>query len=400
MKNISDKIIRAYALKNALEHGGKAHQGSVLSPLFNEGLEKGDIKEIMPRITTIIAEVNKLSESEQKKEFEKLEEHVSRRSEREGLQELPNAVSGKVVTRIAPSPSGPMHIGHAATGMPSSLYAKEYKGKFIVRIEDTNPENIYEKAYDMLVEECDWLFGNVTEYVIQSDRIPIYYSYVETFLEKDSVYVCDCDPDTFKELITKKKECPCRNLGIEEQKKRWKRMLQKSGKDGYKEGEAVLRFKSDVHHKNPALRDFPLARINEAKHPRQGKTYRVWPLMNLSVCVDDIEFGSTHIIRAQDHQDNALRQEMMFEALGKKVPETMFMGKYHFTDLEISASKTREKIAAGEFDGWDDIRLPFMAALKKRGFQPEAFALMAIQRGVNIVDKKLTKDEYLSLIHI
>lgn len=92
-------------------------------------------------------------------------------------------------------------------------------------------------------------------------------------------------------------------------------MLSKLPKENYKVGEAVLRFKSSMQDSNPAMRDFPLARINESEHPKQKKKYRVWPLMNLAVSVDDIELGMTHIIRGKDHMDNAKRQKKIFDIL-------------------------------------------------------------------------------------
>src|SRR3990167_792910 len=92
--------------------------------------------------------------------------------------------------------------------------------------------------------------------------------------------------------------------------------------------------------KNPAMRDFPLARINLTKHVRQGNKYRVWPLMNLAVTVDDIDLEMTHVIRAKDHRDNAERQKKMYEALGigTKFPWTGFLGRIHLKDMELSST--------------------------------------------------------------
>jgi len=90
-------------------------------------------------------------------------------------------------------------------------------------------------------------------------------------------------------------------------------------KKGYEEGEAVLRFKGNINDSNPAFRDFPLARINLAEHPIQKNKYRVWPLMNLSVAVDDIEFKTTHAVRGKDHRDNAERQKLIFKVTAKKL---------------------------------------------------------------------------------
>jgi glutamyl-tRNA synthetase len=395
MTNWKEKI-KAYSLKNAIEHDGKAQESSVISALFHEGLKREEVKSVIQDVKKIVSEMNKLEIEEQKKEFGKLEKETSSRPEREGLPELPNSEKG-VIMRFSPSPSGPMHIGHAATGMPTSLYVKKYGGKFYLRIEDTNPENIDKDAYKMIPDEAGWLFGNVTECYAQSGRMQKYYDFAFKLIEKGAAYVCTCDSEKFKEQVEKGRACPCRELDSAGNLERWKKMLDKKG---FKSGEAVLRFKSDLDNPNPALRDFPLARIIETPHPKQKKKYRVWPLMNLAVTADDIEFGVTHIIRAKDHRDNAKRQEMIYKSLGigKKFPWTAFLGRYNFTNLEISCSKTKKLIEDGKFSGWDDIRLPFVAALKKRGYQPEAFARMAEQRGLSEVDKVLSQEEYFEIL--
>ncbi|MCK5149471.1 glutamate--tRNA ligase [Candidatus Pacearchaeota archaeon] len=395
MKNL-DKKAKAYALKNALSHG-KAMQGPVISSLFNEGLKKSDVRKYAKKISEIIKEVNSLSTEEQKKEFEKLEKEVSERKVREGLQELPEVKKSGVVMRFAPSASGPFHIGHAATACISFLYVKKYGGKFYVRIEDTNPENIYGKAYKMIEQESKWLFGKIAEIVIQSDRINLYYKYAEKLIKKNSAYVCTCSGDDFRNFVSKKKDCPCRSLSVKENLERWKKMLDKKG---FKEGEVVLRFKSfeGMKHKNPAMRDFPLARINLTKHIRQGAKYRVWPLMNLAVAVDDIEMKMTHIIRGKDHRDNAKRQKMIYDVLGKKFPWNGFLGRIKFKDLELSTTKIRKAIEEGKYSGWDDKRLPTLASLKTQGYKPSAFLKFAEQVGLSESDKVIDRAEYFKLL--
>lgn len=389
-----DRKITAYALKNAIEHNGKGIPNSVLNSLFNEGLQKSEIKEVMPKINEESRRVNSLSIEEQKKEFQDLGEEVSRRKAREGMPELEEAEEGKVITRFAPSPSGPMHIGHAATGFPSSYYAKHYKGKFYLRIEDTNPNNIDPDAYNMIPEEANWLFGNVHKIIIQSDQMQEYYNFARELIEKGAVYVCTCKSHEDEESKVRKL-CSCRDSTTKENLAKWEKMLNPMG---YREGEAILRFKSDTTLNNPALIDFPLARIIESPHPRQGTKYKVWPLMNLCVTYDDLQFGFTHIIRGKEHADNAKRQAMIFEVFNKPLPKTYFLGRYNFEDLEISCSKTKAKIKSGEFAGWDDIRLPFLSALRKRGFQPEAFHKLAEQRGLSAVDKVISKKDYFELL--
>ncbi len=393
MKNIEKKI-HAYALKNALAHDGKAMQSPVISSLFNEGLKRSEVGKYAKTISKIILEINSLSAEEQKKEFEKLEKEVSERDVREGLEELPDANKG-VVMRFAPSPSGPMHIGHALTFCLNLLYVRKYGGKLYLRIEDTNPENIYPKAYKMLEEEGKWLSENKAKTVIQSDKMQPYYDYAEKLIKKNAAYVCTCEQERFKKFADEKKNCPCRKLDVKENLERWKKMLDKFGFD---EGDAVLRFKSDMKHKNPAMRDFPLARINLQKHPRQGNKYRVWPLMNLAVSVDDIEMKMTHIIRGKDHRDNAERQKMIYKVLGKKFPWTAFLGRIHFKDMELSTTKMRLAIEKHEFRGWDDKRLPTIASLRKQGYKPQAFLKFSEQVGLSESDKVMDREEYFKLL--
>ncbi|MCK5624800.1 glutamate--tRNA ligase [Candidatus Pacearchaeota archaeon] len=397
LKELKTKT-RAYALKNALAYKGKAQQGAIISSLFNEGLKKDEVKKFIKDISKIISEVNKLTLEEQKKEFEKLKEKVSEREIREGLPELPNVKKGKVVMRFAPSPSGAFHIGHALTASISFLYIKKYGGKFYVRIEDTNPENIYKPAYKLIKQDSDWLFDKKAKIIIQSERMNLYYKYAEQLIKKNSAYVCTCSGDKFREYVKEKKDCPCRKLSVKENLERWEKML---GPKGFKEGEAVLRFKSlkGMKDKNPAMRDFPLARINLTPHPLQKKKYRVWPLMNLSVTVDDIELKMTHIIRAKEHRDNAQRQEMIYKVLGKKFPWTSFLGRWHIKGLKLSASQITKDIESGKYSGWNDKRLPTVASLKKQGYKPQAFWKFSEQIGLSESDKTIDKEEFFKLLN-
>jgi len=387
---------RAYALKNALAYKGKAQQGAVISALFNEGLKKEEVKKYSKDIAKIVNEINKLSLEEQEEEFGNLKISVSERKVRKGLEELPHAKKGKVIMRFAPSASGPFHVGHALTLCLSFLYVKKYGGKLYVRIEDTNPKNIYEPSYKMIEEEAKWLTDSIAEVMVQSYRMEIYYKYAKKLIKKNSAYVCTCSGDEFRKYVMEKKNCPCRKLSIKENLERWKKMLNKKG---YKEGEAVLRFKSEMKHKNPAMRDFPLARINLTKHPLQGKKYKVWPLMNLAVAVDDIEQKMTHIIRGKDHRDNAERQKMIFKSLGKKPPWIGFIGRIHFKNFELSTTKMREAIEKKKFKGWDDTRLPTIASLKKQGYKPKAFQKFAGQIGLSEADKIIEKEEFFKLLN-
>jgi len=390
-----EKKIKGYALKNSIHYGGKPNPGSIVSALFNEGLEKSEVKTVMPKIQKLVDEISKLSLEEQEKEYEKFKEILSERESREGLPELPNSDKG-VVMRFRPAPSGPIHIGNMiGAGLPTFLYIKRYGGKFYVIVDDTDPEKILPESYKNAKRDCDWLFGNVTEYIASSDRMDLYYDYAVALIEKGKAYICECSSEKFKKCSDEKEDCPCRKKSIKVNIKDWEKML---GKKGFPEGGAVLRFKSSMQDANPAMRDFPLARINLTLHPRQKNKYRVWPLMNLVVAVDDMNLEMTHIIRGKDHADNAKRQKMIFDVFGKPFPWTFFIGRLKFEDMVLSKRKITEGIKSGEFSGEDDEKLATIISLKKRGYKPEAFQKFAEQRGLTDVDKVISQKDFFKVL--
>jgi glutamyl-tRNA synthetase len=402
MKISKDKI-RAYALKNAIHYKGKANQGAVISGLFAEGLKKDEVKEYSSKIKEVVDEVNKLSLKEQEEDYKDFEDMVSERDIREGLPELPDVSKKGVIMRFRPAPSGPLHVGHIISNLPSSMYVNKYGGKFYIIIDDTSPDTTLKDSYKNIKEDCDWIYGNVTEYINSSDRMDLYYGYAVSLIEKKSAYVCTCSAEDFKNLAMKKKDCPCRNKSVKENINDWEGMISKNFVNSYKPGDAILRFKTPenlggMKHKNPAMRDFPLARINEKKHPLQGNKYRVWPLMNLVVSVDDMEFGMTHIIRGKDHRDNAERQKMIFDVFNKKYPWTFFIGRIKFTDLVLSKRKITSMIESGEFSGADDEKLPTISSLRKRGYKPEAFRKFIELRGLTEVDKVISSKDFFKVI--
>jgi len=381
------KSIRKWVLDNARKYDGKASMGAVVGKLLAENAEiKAKLKELTPDIKKIIDEVNNLTVEQQIKELEKLAPELlveKKIVEEKKLKPLPGAEKGKVVMRLAPSPSGVQHIGHAIVFSLSHLYCKEYDGKLILRFEDTKAEDIYAPAYKMTEDVLNWLCENrIHQIAIQSDRLETYYDYGEQLISKGKAYVCTCSADLFRDFMMKKKACPCRDLPVKENLLRWDKMFVE-----YEPGAAVVRIKTDINDPNPAMRDWPALRINHSVHPRTGEKYKVWPLMNLAVAVDDHEMGVTHTIRGKDHVDNAKRQQHIYDFFGWKAPIHSYIGKIKFEGIEVSKRKLKAAIERGHYDDWDDIRLPTVAALRRRGFQPGAFHKFAQDMGIGLNDK-------------
>jgi glutamyl-tRNA synthetase len=384
--------IRKTALLNAVRHDGKAQNGPVIGKILGEKPElKTKVKELSTLVNAIVQEINSMSLEEQKRIVEEKwpEALVKEKIEEEKrLPPLPNAEKYvQVITRFSPNPDCVLHLGSARAIILCHEYARMYKGKFILRFEDTDPKlkRPVLEFYDRIREDLAWLGCKPDEEYIQSDRIPIYYEYAERLVRDGNAYICTCPPEQFRKKILVSKPCKCRDLPPEEQLERWQRML----KGDYKEGEAVFRVKTDLNHPNPAVRDWPALRIIDSEkypHPRVGSKYHVWPLYNFACGLDDHLMGVTHIIRGKEHLTNMVRQEYMYKHLGWQYPDAIHYGRLKITGASLSKSKIVQGIREGLYKDWDDPRLATFAALRRRGITPEAIKKMIIDVGPKTSD--------------
>jgi glutamyl-tRNA synthetase len=390
------ELVQKAALLNAIHHDGKAQAGPIIGKIVGEKQElKTKVKELSGLINEVVEEVNSLSIEEQKRIVEKKWPEALKKEkveEEKRLPALPNANNyAQVVTRFSPNPDCVLHLGSARAIILSHEYARIYKGRFILRFEDTDPKvkkSVLE-FYDRIREDLNWLGCKIDEEYIQSDRIPIYYEYTERLLREDNAYVCTCQAEQFRKKTLASKPCSCRNLPVEKHLKRWKRMLE----GGYAEGEAVVRVKTDLNHPNPAVRDWPALRVIDTEkypHPRVGSKYRVWPLYNMAAGLDDHLMGITHIIRGKEHLTNMVRQEYMYKHLGWKYPEAIHYGRLKITGAFLSKSKIVQGVREGLYKGWDDPRLATFAALRKRGITPDAIKRMIVDVGPKTADVTLS----------
>ena len=390
------ELIRKFALLNAVKHGGKAREPSVIGKALAEKPQlKTEMEKVVKFVKEIVREVNSLSLAEQRKIIEEKwpELLVKKKVEEEKrLPPLPNAEKySRIVTRFSPNPDCVLHLGSARAIILCYEYAKMYKGLFLLRFEDTDPKlkKPIPEFYDKIREDLEWLGCKPDKEYIQSDRIPIYYEHAEKLLEKEKAYVCTCTRKEFRQKILAKKPCPCRTLPAETHLERWSKMLNGT----YDEGEAVVRIKTDIEHPNPAIRDWPALRIiNTEKypHPRVGSKYPVWPLYNFACGIDDHLLGVTHIIRGKEHLTNQRRQEFLYAHLGWKYPEAIHYGRLKITGAFLSKSKIIKGIREGLFKSWDDPRLATFLALKRRGIMPEAIKQLIIDVGPKTADVVLS----------
>lgn len=384
MKDFSNEIW-AYALHNAIEFG-KVDASRVMPKLFNHGLEKGDIGSVMGTIQAICSEVNKLSAKERETKFADYSHLVKKAEEKEaGLPELPN--SGKhMVFRMAPFPSGALHIGNAKTFLLNALYAEKYGATLLLVIDDTigsEEKQPLKEGYDLIAEAAELLGVKYKKPIIyKSDRLKIYYEYAEKLIAKGEAYVCHCAQEQLRDNRMKGLECGCRQYPPSEQKKRWAAMFDA------KEGSAILRIKTNMQHPNPAFRDRVLFKISDREHPRVGTKYRVWPSLEMTWAIDDHLLGITHILRGNDLMIETDMEKYMWDLFGWKHPTTIHTGliKIEGAEVKLSKSKAQKEVKDGTFTGWDDPRTWSIQSLIRRGISKEAIRGFVEEIGLNKQD--------------
>ena len=387
------------ALENAHLHKGVANPKALLGKLIACFPEiKTDMPFYISSLNDIVEQVNKLPLNEQhslllEKNPKALEKKKSVTEKKDGLPTLSNTQE-PVIVRFPPAPSGYLHLGHLLGITANYEIKKKFNGTFILRFEDTNPENISLANYKQIIEDVKWVCeGKIDAISYQSDRLELYYKVLGELFDKECCYICFCTSQDFKTYTDKKEPCPHRLLKREEQTRFFNKFMK-----GELEG-AVVRSKADIHNKNPALRSFALARINSNAHVRVGKKYSVWPNYNLAVSVDDHLMKLTHVIRGKDLEIGEIRQAMIFDSLGWKKPEYFHYGRIKFTDMELSKTALSQKIEQGEFEGWDDPRVPSICSHRKRGYKAKALREYILSLGISKRDSKINSKEFYKGLH-
>ncbi|MBP1448559.1 MAG: glutamate--tRNA ligase, partial [Thermoproteus sp.] len=314
-----------------------------------------------------------------------------KRPDIESLQPLPGVEEGRgVVVRFAPNPDFVLHLGSARPAILNYAYKLKYGGKFILRFEDTDPKIkrplVTEEvnAYGAIREDLKWLGIKWDEEYIQSSRIEIYYNYAKKLIEIGKAYVDLCRPEEWRGLRNAGRACPHREQSVEDNLELWDRML--AGEFG--EGEAVLRIKTDLSHPDPSVRDwvaFRVIDVERSPHPLTGSKYKVWPTYNFAVSIDDHLMGVTHVLRAQEHSVNTVKQSYIFRHLGWKQPTTIHFGRLKIEGGSLSKSKLKAlKIRH------DDVSLPTLAGLRNRGILAEAIWELILSVGIKPSDSTVS----------
>jgi glutamyl-tRNA synthetase len=374
------KAIRGIALQNASEHEGKTRNDAVISKILGSRPDlRSKAKEIMPLISEIVSDINKLSLVEQKSELESSFPEllvVKPKQERVGLPPLEGAENGKVITRFPPEPNGYPHIGHAKAAIIDEEYARMYSGKLILRFDDTNPGNERLEYYAAIKVGLDWLGVKYDQIKNTSDDMELIYKKGLEMIESDNAYVCTCDKEVISKNRREMKACKCRAGDHDQNIKRWHDMFEK-----YKPGEAIVRFRGDMQSENTVMRDPAMFRIIDEIHPLLIDKYRVWPNYDFAVAIEDSIDGVTHAFRTKEYE---LRNELYYailDKLGMRKPKMFEFSRLEFEGMPVSKRILKPLVQDGKVSGYDDPRLPTLEALRRRGIVPEAIRKFVLSLG-------------------
>ncbi len=288
----------------------------------------------------------------------------------------------KVATRFAPSPTGPLHIGGIRTALFSWLYSKNQKGKFYLRIEDTDKERSKDEYKDQIINSLKWIGiehdGN--EY-IQSKKIDDHVKIANELLKKNYAYKCYCSSE---EIEDQKKRAKQKKIPYIYNRK-WRDL---SEVDAPKDIKPVIRFKSkikgsyilkdivqgDIEIENDTIEDFVILRNDGT------------PTYNLCAAVDDHQMSMTHIIRGDDHKINTFKQIQIYEAMKWELPSFAHVPLIH----TIDGKKLSKRDKASTLDDYSKI-----------GIMPMALRNYLLRLGWSYKDKEIfTLEESINLFNL
>ena len=400
-EQLRERVERAaekHALLNAVKHDGEANVGAVMGPLMGENPDFREHADEVPGVVGgVVSRVNDLDGDERRGRLEELAPDALAELQAEAeddewtLPELPNAEDyDEIRMRCAPNPNGPWHIGHARMPAVIGTYKARYDGWFCVRFDDTDPETKRPEldAYDAILEDVEYLGFEPDAVYLASDRLETYYDHARELIEVGGAYTCDLPGEKFSELKNAGKPSPNRDKDPETVREEFDAMV--AGE--YESGEIVLRVKTDIEHKNPAVRDWVALRMVDTPHPREeAAEYRCWPMLDFQSAIDDHLVGVTHIIRGIDLQDSAKRQRYLYEYFDWEYPEVIHWGHVQVDayDVKMSTSTIGELIERGDLDGWDDPRAPTLQSLRRRGIRGEAVVDAMVELGTSTSDVDL-----------
>ena len=296
-----------------------------------------------------------------------------------------------VQTRFPPEPNGYLHIGHAKSIILNNDIAKEYGGKFNLRFDDTNPTKEKEEFVHSILEDVKWLGGEFEDRLFfASNYFEEMYEKAILLIKKGKAFVCDLSADEIREyrgdFKTPGKESPYRNRTVEENLKLFKEM-----KNGLcEDGSRVLRAKIDMASPNINMRDPVIYRVARMTHHNTGDKWCIYPMYDFAHPIEDAIENITHSLCTLEFEDHRpLYDWVVKECEYDHPPRQIEFAKLYLTNVVTGKRYIKKLVEDGIVDGWDDPRLVSIAALRRRGYTPDAIRNFVKLAGVSKADSSI-----------
>ncbi|XP_063184490.1 bifunctional glutamate/proline--tRNA ligase isoform X5 [Chroicocephalus ridibundus] len=291
--------------------------------------------------------------------------------------ELPGAEMGKVIVRFPPEASGYLHIGHAKAALLNQHYQVNFKGKLIMRFDDTNPEKEKEDFEKVILEDVAMLHIKPDQFTYTSDHFEAIMKYAEKLIQEGKAYVDDTPAEQMKAEREQRMESKHRNNCVNKNLQMWEEM-----KKGTEYGQTCcLRAKIDMSSNNGCMRDPTLYRCKNQPHPRTGNTYKVYPTYDFACPIVDSIEGVTHALRTTEYHDRDEQFYWIIEALGIRKPYIWEYSRLNLNNTVLSKRKLTWFVNEGLVDGWDDPRFPTVRGVLRRGMTVEGLKQFIAAQG-------------------
>jgi glutaminyl-tRNA synthetase len=293
---------------------------------------------------------------------------------------------GRVATRFPPEPNGYLHIGHAKSICLNFGLAGSYGGSCNLRFDDTNPTKEEVEFVESIKADVRWLGFEWSGLYFASDYFEQLYQIAERLIEQGKAYVDSATEDEIREARGNyyKKGVPTRDRDrpVAESLDLFRRMR----KGEFKDGAYVLRAKIDLETQNMNLRDPVLYRIRHAHHHRTGDQWCIYPMYDYAHPLSDAIEKITHSVCTLEFESHRPLYDWCIREAGVFPSQQIEFAKLKLTHTLMSKRNLLQMVQQGIVSGWDDPRMPTLAAMRRRGFTPEAIRAFAERVGVAKAD--------------
>ncbi|PNH09799.1 putative glutamate--tRNA ligase, cytoplasmic [Tetrabaena socialis] len=305
---------------------------------------------------------------------------------------LPGAEEGKVVTRFPPEPSGYLHIGHAKAALLNQYFADMYKGRLLVRFDDTNPSKEKDEFVENIMKDIADLGLRYEKLTYTSDYFPQLLELGEKLIRAGVMYADDTPVEAMRDQRMKGVESACRGRSVEENLARWEEM-----KAGSEVGLTnAMRFKMDMKSTNGTMRDPVAFRCNLTHHWRTGHKYKLYPTYDCACPFVDAVEGVTHALRTSEYRDREEQYYWILAAYQKLWPglpnvHIWDYSRLNFVNTLLSKRKLTWFVETGRVESWNDPRMPTVQGILRRGMRIEALKEFILSQGAS---KNVTVQEW------